>query len=154
VRAQDGRRFASRGSVSSARQAERSRKRGAGAAAPTCHVLRFPRQRTACEASRAQRKAGGWGRQPLPAKRFVARGIEPPVRQAERSGKRGFKGGSPHLQLKNSEGGLYSRNHSQVRECKAPSRAPLSSKRHIHVQTTDHVVCVHEEAPGAFRMRK
>jgi hypothetical protein len=79
--------------------------------------------------------------------RIVARGSEPIARQAERSGKRGRGGGSPHLpsaslpaiasRLKNKpsaaesgvvgaaaptcdsnpEGGLYSRNHLRVREC-------------------------------------
>jgi hypothetical protein len=37
------------------------------------------------------------GRQPPPAKRAVARGSEPSERQAERNGKRGCRGGSPHL---------------------------------------------------------
>jgi hypothetical protein len=37
------------------------------------------------------------GRQPPPAQRFIARGSEPFARQAERSGKRGCGGGSPHL---------------------------------------------------------
>jgi hypothetical protein len=37
------------------------------------------------------------GRQSPPAKRFVARGCELSARQAERSGKRGCGGGSPHL---------------------------------------------------------
>jgi hypothetical protein len=32
------------------------------------------------------------------------------------------EGGSSHLQLKNLEGGLYSRNHPRVRERKAPVR--------------------------------
>jgi hypothetical protein len=36
-------------------------------------------------------------------KRSVARGIEPPSRQAERSGKRGYGGGSSHLRLKNPQ---------------------------------------------------
>jgi hypothetical protein len=53
-------------------------------------------------ASRLQGKlnaaeSGGMGRQPPPAKQFVARRSEPSARQAERSGKRGCWGGSPHL---------------------------------------------------------
>jgi hypothetical protein len=36
-------------------------------------------------------------------KRFVARGREAFAKQAERSGKRGCGGGSPHLRLKNTE---------------------------------------------------
>jgi hypothetical protein len=38
-----------------------------------------------------------WELQPPPAKRFVARGSELSARQAERSGKQGCGGGSPHL---------------------------------------------------------
>jgi hypothetical protein len=107
-------RFIARVSEPSARQAERSGMRGcwggcphlpsdslpavacrlqgklsaaeSGAAAPK---VRCPRQRAVCKASRAQRNAGVLGRLPSPAKRFVARGSEPPASQAERSGKRG-----------------------------------------------------------------
>jgi hypothetical protein len=69
-----------------------------------------------------------WGRQPPPAKRFVPRGSEPSARQAERvterSGMRGCGGGSPHLRLRNPEGGLQIRNHTRVRECKCVGQAP------------------------------
>jgi hypothetical protein len=65
-----------------------------------------------------------WGRQLPPAKRLVALGSKPSARQAERSGKRGCRGGSPHLRLENPEGGLYSRNRPRVHEREAPGRAP------------------------------
>jgi hypothetical protein len=68
-------RFVDRGREPSARQAERSGKRG------------------------------GLGGGSPPAKRFVARGSELSPKQAECSEKRGFGGGSPHLRLKNPGSG-------------------------------------------------
>jgi hypothetical protein len=47
--------------------------------------------------SRAQRQGGLWG--PPTAENFAARGIESSVRQAERIGKRGCRGGSPSLRF-------------------------------------------------------
>ena len=89
-----------------------------------------------------------WGRQPPPAKRFVARGIEPPARQGGRNGKRGGEGGSPHLRLKNLEIGLYSRNHPQVRERKAPGRAPADGAAGIALGRAE----VFGQRPNYFQM--
>jgi hypothetical protein len=93
-----GKRFVARGSEPSARQAESSGKRGCGGCSsrlPSVSLLAVASRLK--DKSLAQWKAGLWGRQPPPAKCFVARGSEPSARQAERSGKRGGGGGSPHL---------------------------------------------------------
>jgi hypothetical protein len=98
VRAQEGKRVVARGSDPSARQAERSGKRRIGGRCPRLPSSSLPAVTSRLQyKSRTQRKAEVWGRKPPPAKRPFARGSEPPARQAERSGKRGFGGGSPHL---------------------------------------------------------
>jgi hypothetical protein len=97
---------------------------GAGALRQLPPAKRFVARRSGPSARQAERsEKRGCGRQPLPAKRFVARRSEPSARQ------------SPHLRRKNPEGGLYSRKHPRVRECKAPGRAPAGGVEGIALGT-------------------
>jgi hypothetical protein len=80
---------------------------------------------------------------------FIAQSVEVPSScTAERSEKLGCGGGSPHLRLKNPEGGPYSRNHKRVRKRKAPGRAPDDSA----VGTALGRAGVWGQRPGYFKM--
>jgi hypothetical protein len=116
-------RFVARGCKPSARQAERSEKRGCGRQPPPAKrfVARY------CEPSARQAERSGYlgcgrGSPHLPSASLpaVASRLQDKPSAAE---KQVFGSGSPHLRLKNSEGGLYFRNYPRVRErnCALPS---------------------------------
>ena len=90
-------RFVARGNKPSARQGERSGKRGCGGGSPHLPCASLPAVVNRLQDKPSAAESGGVGAAAPSGKHFVARGSEPHARQAERRGKGGFGGGSLHL---------------------------------------------------------